>query len=540
MSFDDGSGMAEGLWWQTGVIYQIYPRSFSDASGDGVGDLRGVINRLDYIVGLGIDAIWLSPIYPSPMADFGYDVSSYVDIDPVFGTLDDFDELLSQAHQRGIRVILDLVLNHTSDEHPWFIESRSSRSSPKRDWYLWRDPAPDGGVPNNWTAFFGGSTWELDEGTGQFYLHLCHRKQPDLNWRNPDVRAAIYDVMRFWFDRGVDGFRIDALWILIKDEDFTDNPEPPSQHGEGFIGGYMRPGFEDHSEVQDIVSEMRMVADEYPERVLMGEIYLPVERLVRYYGEDLTGLHLPFNFGLVTTTEWGARSASRLVATYEAALPEGAWPNWVLGNHDQPRIASRAGEADSRMAQMLLLTLQGTPICYFGDELGMRDCVIPDEFTVDPQAAAGRSRDGARTPMQWSLAPHAGFTTPHAVPWLPVDGSYPNINVEVQDVDPRSHLSLFRRLIELRREHPALHLGSQKVMNGDREELLVFLREHNGDRVLVILNFGSSVLAVDSMEVGEKARVLCSTLMDRFGDVYISSLELRSHEGLLLALTDAG
>ena len=527
--------MAEGLWWQTGVIYQIYPRSFSDANGDGVGDLRGIMARLDYIAELGIDAIWLSPIYPSPMADFGYDVSNYVDIDPVFGTLDEFDQLLSEAHQRGIRIILDLVLNHTSDEHPWFLESRSSRSSRKRDWYLWRDPGPDGGVPNNWLGFFGGSTWERDDETGQFYLHLCHRKQPDLNWRNPEVRAAIYDVMRFWFDRGVDGFRVDALWLLIKDESFPDDPEIPSTQAEGFIGGYMRPGFEDHTEVQDVVSELRMVADEYPERVLIGEIYLPVERLVRYYGEDLAGIHLPFNFGLVTVAEWGAGAVRRLVAHYEAALPRGAWPNWVLGNHDQPRIASRSGETGSRVAQMLLLTLRGTPVCYFGDELGMRDGVIADDLTVDPQVEAGRSRDGARTPMHWSTAPHAGFTSPDVTPWLPVGGSYPTVNMEVQDVDPTSHLSMFRRLIELRREHPALRLGSQRIVDAGQEELLVYRRELDGDSVLVILNFGTSTVVTDWLQVGDRARVLCSTLMDRQGRVD-GTLELRSEEGLMIAL----
>jgi len=280
MSNNNTDSQTSQQWWQIGVIYQIYPRSFADGNGDGIGDLRGIIDRLDYLAGLGIDAIWLSPIYPSPMADFGYDISDYLDIDPVFGTLDDFDELLSQAHRRGIRVILDLVPNHTSDEHPWFVESRSSRSSPKRDWYLWRDPLPGEEVPNNWVSFFGGSAWEWDEGTGQFYLHLFHRKQPDLNWRNHEVRKAIYDVMRFWFNRGVDGFRIDVLWLPIKDEEFTDNPEEPPDQGEQYVYGFFRPGFEDLPEVHTIATEMRGVAEEFSGRVLVGEIYLPAERLV--------------------------------------------------------------------------------------------------------------------------------------------------------------------------------------------------------------------------------------------------------------------
>lgn len=528
--------MEQPMWWQTGVIYQIYPRSFADSNGDGVGDLRGIIDRLDYLVGLGIDAIWLSPIYPSPMADFGYDISDYRDIDPVFGTLNDFDELLSQAHRRGIRVILDLVPNHTSDEHPWFVESRSSRSSPKRDWYLWRDPHPGGAAPNNWVSFFGGPTWEWDERTGQFYLHLFHRKQPDLNWRNREVREAIYNVMRFWFDRGVDGFRIDVLWLLIKDEDFADNPEEPPLQGDEYVYGYIRPGFEDQPEVHTIVSEMRKVADEYSERVLIGEIYLPVERLVRYYGEDLSGIHLPFNFGLVTMSKWDAGLIRQVVTAYEEALPEGAWPNWVLGNHDKPRIVSRTGEDGSRVAQMLLLTLRGTPTCYYGDELGMRQSVIPEELTVDPQAGAGSSRDGARSPMQWSAAPNAGFTAPDTTPWLPADMSFPVINVEAQNADPRSHLSLFRRLLTLRRKHPALHHGAWKIMETENDQLMMYLREHDRDRFLIVLNFSSAPLMIDVSHLSERGDVLCSTLLDRAGEFDLGHLTLRSHEGLIIEL----
>lgn len=536
MSNNNTGSQTSQLWWQTGVIYQIYPRSFADSNGDGIGDLRGIIDRLDYLAGLGIDAIWLSPIYPSPMADFGYDISDYLDIDPVFGTLNDFDELLSQAHQRGIRVILDLVPNHSSDEHPWFVESRSSHSNPKRDWYLWRDPLPGGNIPNNWVSFFGGPAWTWDEGTSQYYLHLFHRKQPDLNWRNQEVREAIYEVMRFWFNRGVDGFRIDVLWLLIKDEDFTDNPEEPPEQGEEYVYGIFRPGFEDQPELQTIVTEMRGVTDEYSGRVLIGEIYLPVERLVRYYGKDLSGIHLPFNFGLVTMNKWGAGTIRRVVSDYEEVLPEGAWPNWVLGNHDQPRIATRTGEDGARVAQMLLLTLRGTPTCYYGDELGMRDGVIPEALAVDPQAGGGSSRDGARTPMQWSAAPNAGFTVPEATPWLPVDSSSPIINVETQDLDPSSHLSLFRRLLALRREYPALHLGSQQFVEIEDDELVVYLRESDRDHFLIVLNFGPTPLVIDVSQVGKWGRVLCSTLMDHTGGVDIGHLTLRSHEGLVIRL----
>jgi len=536
MSNTNTNTQTKWMWWQTGVIYQIYPRSFADGNGDGVGDLRGIIDRLDYLSGLGIDAIWLSPIYPSPMADFGYDISDYLNVDPIFGTLDDFDEFLSKAHQRGIRVVLDLVPNHTSDEHPWFVESRSSRSSPKRNWYLWHDPLPGGDVPNNWVSFFGGPTWEWDEGTGQFYLHLFHRKQPDLNWRNHEVREAIYDVIRFWFDRGVDGFRIDVLWLLIKDEDFSDNPEKPPVQGEEYVDGYFRPGFEDQPEVQAIVSEMRKVADEYSKRVLIGEIYLPVERLIHYYGKDLSGIHLPFNFGLVTLNEWSAGTIRQVVSTYEEALPEGAWPNWVLGNHDQPRIASRTGEKGARNAQMLLLTLRGTPTCYYGDELGMHEGVIPDALVVDPQAEGGSSRDGVRTPMQWSDAPNAGFALPDATPWLPVDSSFPIINVKTQDADPSSHLSLFRRLLSLRRKHPALHCGAQQIVETGSDELMAYLRESDSDSILVVLNFGLTPQVINISQAGEKGSVLCSTLMDRSGEVDIRHLAMRSHEGVIIEL----
>jgi alpha-glucosidase len=536
MSNNGTDSQTSHLWWKTGVIYQIYPRSFADGNGDGIGDLRGIIDRLDYLSRLGIDAIWLSPIYPSPMADFGYDISDYINIDPVFGTLDDFDELLSQAHRRGIRVILDLVPNHTSDEHPWFVESRSSLSSPKRDWYLWRDPLLGVEAPNNWVSFFGGPAWEWDEGTGQYYLHLFHRKQPDLNWRNQEVRKAIYDVMRFWFNRGVDGFRIDVLWLLIKDEDFIDNPEEPPEQGEEYVYGFFRPAFEDQPEVHTIATEIRGVADEYSGRVLIGEIYLPVERLVRYYGENLSGVHLPFNFGLVTMSKWSAETIRQVVSAYEEALPEGAWPNWVLGNHDKPRIASRTGEEGARVAQMLLLTLRGTPTCYYGDELGMHDGVIPEALAVDPQAGGGNSRDGARTPMQWSAAPNAGFTKPDATPWLPVDSSFPNINVEVQNSDPNSHLVLFRRLLALRREHPALHYGLQQIVEMENDKLMVYLREHNKDRFLVVLNFSPVSLIVDVSRVGKRGSVLCSTLMDYTGEVDIGHLALRSHEGLVIRL----
>ena len=371
-------------WWQRGVIYQVYPRSFQDNNGDGIGDLRGIIQRLDYVSSLGIDAIWISPIYPSPMADFGYDVSDYCAIDPIFGDLWDFDRLVASAHDRGLRVILDFVPNHTSSEHPWFRESRGSRDNPKRDWYIWRDGQTGEAPPNNWLSRFGGSAWEWDDATKQYYYHSFLKEQPDLNWRNPQVPQAMFNVPRFWLDRGVDGFRVDVLWLLIKDDQFRDNPVNP-----GFV-----PGESSHQrllplytanrpEVHALVAQMRSVVDAYPDRVLIGEIYLPIEQLVAYYGHNLRGANLPFNFQLLQTA-WNAESIARLIDAYEAALPPGAWPNWVLGNHDTRRLASRIGEAQARVAAMLLLTLRGTPTIYYGEEIGLKDVEISPDQVQDP------------------------------------------------------------------------------------------------------------------------------------------------------------
>nr|PZN31071.1 MAG: alpha-amylase [Chloroflexota bacterium] len=371
------------LWWQRGVIYQIYPRSFQDSNGDGVGDLRGILQRLDYLAWLGVDAIWLSPIYPSPMADFGYDVADYCDIHPLFGNLEDFDRLVAEAHARGLKVILDYVPNHTSSQHPWFLESRSSRESPKRDWYIWRDPAPDGGPPNNWLAFFGGPAWTWDEATGQYYLHSFLPEQPDLNWRNPEVQRAMLDALRFWLDRGVDGFRVDVIWLMIKDDQFRDNPPNPDYRPDQPPIASLLPVYNaDRPEVLDIIRMMRRTLDAYDERMMVGEIYLPIDRLMAYYGQNGDGCHLPFNFQLILLP-WQAEKIKAAVDSYEQALPPGGWPNWVLGNHDQPRVATRAGQSQVGVAAMLLLTLRGTPTIYYGDEIGMHNVDIPPEQFQD-------------------------------------------------------------------------------------------------------------------------------------------------------------
>src|SRR5581483_197806 len=324
------------------------------------------------------------PIYPSPLADFGYDVSDYSGISPLFGSLADFERLTAEAHRRGIRVIMDFVANHSSERHPWFIESRRARTSTRRDWYIWRDPRPDGGPPNNWLSVFGGPAWTLDETTGQYYYHAFLKEQPDLNWRNPDVRAAMHDALRFWMDRGVDGFRLDAIWHLIKDAQFRDNPPNPSYEPEQAPYRQLLPLYTtDLPEVHEVLGGLRRVVDESPDRLLIGEKYIPIERLMPYYGRDMQGLHLPFNFQLIRAP-WTATALAKIIAEYDAALPRGGWPNWVLGNHDKPRIATRVGDAQARVAAMLLLTLRGTPTIYYGDEIGMRDVPIAPGQVRDP------------------------------------------------------------------------------------------------------------------------------------------------------------
>jgi alpha-glucosidase len=524
-------------WWQTGVIYQIYPRSFQDSNGDGIGDLKGIEQRLDYLVELGVDAIWLSPIFPSPMADFGYDISDYTDVDPLFGALADFDDLLAATHARGLRLLLDLVPNHTSDQHPWFRDSRSSRADPKRDWYLWRDPAPGGGPPNNWLSDFGGSAWQFDARTDQYYYHAFLTSQPDLNWRNPAVRSAIHDVMRFWLRRGVDGFRVDVIWHLMKDERFRDNPENPDFRPDDPPHHRLIPLYTtDLPEVHDVIAEMRHVVDEFSDRVLIGEIYLPIERLVAYYGRDLAGVHLPFNFTLLNAP-WNARAIERLIDEYERALPPGGWPNWVLGNHDRPRIATRVGSDQARVAAMLLLTVRGTPTIYYGEEIGMQQVPIAREQVRDPLEknvpGKGLGRDSARTPMQWDGGVNAGFSSGQA--WLPLALASVTDNVEDLAKDGTSILNLYRRLIALRRATPALTIGSYRpiLASGD---LLLFIREHGRERILVALNLADQPAAIDLAPEQFFGRVLVSTVGDREGDSIGRDLALRGHEGLAVAL----
>ena len=527
---------AVGDWWRYGVIYQVYPRSFADSNGDGIGDLAGIINRLDYLVALGVDALWISPVYPSPMADFGYDVADYCDVDPIFGTLADLERLIAAAHAHGLEVLLDFVPNHTSDAHPWFRDSRSSRAAEHRDWYLWRDAAPDGGPPNNWLAHFGGSAWEWDAGTQQYYLHSFLREQPDLNWRNPAVRSAMFDALRFWLDRGVDGFRVDVLWMLIKDDQWRDNPPNPAfAAARGSYDRLLPVYTADRPEIHAVVAEMRAVLDAYGDRVLIGEIYLPIDRLVRYYGRDLRGAHLPFNFALIDAA-WSAPALAALVREYEAALPSGAWPNWVLGNHDKSRIASRVGAPQARVAAMLLLTLRGTPTIYYGDEIGMQDVPIAADRAVDPaekrQPGIGLGRDPERTPLPWDASPLGGFTT--GEPWLPL-GDHDRTNVAAAASDPHSILALCRRLLALRREFRPLTHGSLESIEAVAD-VLSYQRRDGATRLSIVLNLSSETHRVPH----EAARVLISTFLDRSGEAIDGAIVLRANEGVVLRCVPTG
>ncbi len=531
------------LWWQTGVIYQIYPLSFADSNGDGYGDLAGMISKLDYLKWLGVHAIWISPIYPSPLADYGYDVSDYRAIHPTLGTMEDFDRLLAGCHERGIKLLLDYVPNHTSDQHPWFLESRSSRNNPKRDWYIWQDPSRDGKAPNNWLSVFGGRAWEWDENTKQYYCHSFLKEQPDLNWRNPEVQEAMLDVMRFWLGKGVDGFRVDALWHVIKDEQLRDNPLNP-EYVEGEMSPYCRlvsTYSGGQPELHEIVALMRRVTQEFPERVLLGEMYLPVEELVRYYGRQSdSGIHLPYNFQLIVLP-WRAMDIFAGINAYEASLPSFAWPNWVLGNHDKPRVASRVGPAQAKVAALLLLTLRGTPTMYYGDEIGMEDVNVPAEDTRDPVAKAfpgiRLGRDPERTPMQWSAEPNAGFSM--GEPWLPVAADYEQTNVDRQKQEDGSLLAFYRRLLDLRQKEPALHIGHY-LPAGQRKNVFAFVREHGETTLLIAANLG-----------GTRARLTVPRHMDVTGEIILGTdparvggkireyIELGPDEGLIARLYPA-
>jgi alpha-glucosidase len=479
------------LWWKDGIIYQIYPRSFSDSNQDGIGDMAGITARLDYLRDLGVDAIWLSPVYPSPQADFGYDVSNYVDIDPLFGSLKEYDRLIREAHKRKIHVIMDLVLNHTSDEHPWFVESRKSRNNPYRDWYIWRDPSPEGKEPNNWYSVFGGKAWKFDPTTGQYYLHLFHEKQPDLNWRNPKVQKTILASMKFWLERGTDGFRLDVFNAYFKHADLPDNP--------GVRFGLR--GFErqqhiydgDQPEMIPVLQKFRKLLNRYPERYMVGETFFSTpEKAAFYSGDDR--LHAAFNFSLLES-KWNAQRYRKAIDTWDKVTGSKVWPNYVLNNHDNPRTVTRWKDGDddarAKLGATMLLTLRGTPFLYYGEEIGMRDVKLKRSEIMDPPGKAYwplyKGRDGCRSPMQWDGSSQAGFTK--ARPWLPVHPNHKTRNVAAQLKQRESLLNVYKQLIALRRESTALRRGDFSIVEQSNPDCLVYQRTHGKMRMLVALNF---------------------------------------------------
>ncbi|MFL5735008.1 MAG: glycoside hydrolase family 13 protein [Chloroflexia bacterium] len=539
-------------WWQQAVFYQIYPRSFADGNGDGIGDFHGMTAKLDYLRDLGVDALWLSPHYPSPYLDCGYDISDYTGVAPEYGSLEDFNTLIREAHARDIRVVLDLVLNHTSDQHPWFFESLSSRDNPKRDWYIWRD-GKDGGPPNNWASAFGGAAWELDPNTGQYYYHFFLKEQPDLNWRNPEVKRAMWDAVRFWLDLGVDGFRLDAIGTIFEHPGLPNHTSPMSP-SDLFRAGHEARTDDDRKRIfeayqdlygqqmqqpgiHELMKELRAVVDEYPgDRVLVGE-----DDDVAYHGAGDDELHMVFNFPLMRAGRLTPEHIRDNQAMRLSALPPDAWPCNTLGNHDTPRIWSRYGDGvhDVELARLhlaLVLTLKGTPFLYNGEEIGMtnleltrldqfRDTLmlghyrrLIDELGLSPlealKAVAASTRDRCRSPMQWSNAPNAGFSPSGVQTWLPVNPNYAaGVNVADQEGDPNSLLNFYRRMLRLRRSTPALIAGDYRVLHSRSAAYLAFIR--SGDSTpqtcLVVLNFSEAEQKITFDLGGKQARLLFST-----------------------------
>ncbi|MEA3224093.1 MAG: alpha-glucosidase [Thermodesulfobacteriota bacterium] len=498
--------MDNWVWWKHGVIYQIYPRSFYDSTGDGIGDINGIIEKLDYLSELGVDGVWLSPINKSPMYDFGYDISDYRDIDPAFGTPTDYERLLEEAHKRGIKILMDLVMNYTSHLHPWFTESRSSRDNPKRDWYIWHD-GKNGRPPNNWKGIFGGRAWERDEKTGQFYMHSFLKEMPDVNWRNKELKNAMFDMIRYWLDKGVDGFRLDVVNLYIKDDEFRNNPftigpTPRPYDMQKHIYDKNRP------EIHDILREFRKILDSYSDKMSVGEIFVePVDPRISqgYLGDGEDELHLAFDFGLIITKssarllKWGAKRFLDVIEKRNSFIPEKGWPCNVLSNHDNPRSISRfkGGKEAIKRAKVIstmLLTLRGTPFIYYGEEIGMRDGKMKHKDIMDPMGKKYwplyTGRDPERTPMQWSPDENAGFTTGR--PWLPVNNDFHLVNVETESQDPDSLLNLNKRLISLRKEKDAMNRGEWYSAKDASDDVMAYYRVKEDQKILVVLNFSNS------------------------------------------------
>ncbi|MFQ5584075.1 MAG: alpha-amylase family glycosyl hydrolase [Calditrichia bacterium] len=536
-------------WAHKVVVYQIYPRSFRDTDNNGIGDLEGIIEKLDYLNdgtedSLGVGAIWLSSIYKSPMIDFGYDVSDYYDIDPIFGDMKTFDKLIKEAHRRGIKVIMDFVPNHTSSQHPWFIESRSSKDNPKRNWYIWKDPvrqlADSSKIPpTNLLSFFGGPAWTYDKKTGQYYHHSFLPEQPDLNWRNPEVKNEMIKVLKFWMAKGVDGFRIDSIYHLVEDDEYRDDPPNPN-----YVPGKDDP----YNELLHLYSQGRPetlsslnsfceVLDEYHGKFMVTESELNLPEMVKFYKTCANKPYAPFNFNLMSLP-WDANAYKKFIDDFENSITPGSSPNYVMGNHDRPRLTSRLGRERARLAAMLLLTLRGIPFIYYGDELGIKDVKIPLDEIKDPWEKRvpgfNLGRDPERTPMQWNNEKYAGFSD--VKPWLPIDIERKQHNVENESEDPQSVLNLYRQLIHYRNGSKALLEGKYNSVELGQKDIFAFTRT-DGEKILVILNFAANTKEVQVPGI-KKGETVMSTYMDREpgNEVDLNNFLLRPNEGLLLKI----
>ncbi|WP_394205828.1 alpha-amylase family glycosyl hydrolase [Shewanella waksmanii] len=501
--------MSQVCWWRGAVVYQVYPRSLMDASGDGVGDLKGIIDKMDYIASLNVDAIWISPFFKSPMKDFGYDISDYRSVDPMFGTMADFDELISQAHQRGIKVIIDQVLSHTSDQHQWFQESRESQTNAKSDWYVWADPKEDGSAPNNWLAIFGGCAWEWEPRRSQYYLHNFLTSQPDLNFYNPQVRQAVLDNVKFWLDKGVDGFRLDAITFCYHDHLLRDNPAKPAdkRQGRGFSEdnpyAYQYHYFNNaRPETVSFIEELRALIEQYPGVVTLGEVSSEDSlATMAEYTQGPNRLHMAYSFELLTD-DFSADYIRKTVEALEHSIGDG-WPCWAIGNHDVQRVATRWGKAGftddmGKMLNAMLCSLRGSVCSYQGEELGLEEAEIGFEQVQDPFGIAFwpmfKGRDGCRTPMPWiSDKTHSGFSVQQ--PWLPIPNSHLTRAVDVQESEGNSMLNSYRQFLNWRKAHGALIYGGIKFFDA-KGEVLLFERQYEDSRYLVGFNLTANATTV--------------------------------------------
>lgn len=525
-------------WPRKAIIYQIYPRSFNDANNDGFGDLIGIIHKLDYLQELGITALWLSPIYPSPMVDMGYDISNYKDIDPMFGTLEEFDQLLIEAHKRNIKIVMDFVPNHTSSQHPWFEESKQSINNSKRHFYIWKHPKPDGSPPNNWLSVFGRSAWELDTTTNQYYYHTFSKEQPDLNWRNEDVVSEMLQVLRFWLEKGVDGFRVDAAEWTYKDPHFLD--EPPNPHYKaGIATSYQKLQHIYTNALPEntlLIKKFADVLEEYRDKFLVTEEWVPIEHLIKTYSIIGKDFYMPFNFGLISLP-WRADVHKKYVDRFDKEVGSTYIPTYVLGNHDKSRIATRVGRQQARIAVMLQMTLRGIPFVYYGDEIGMQDVSVPQDKEQDilGRISPGMGRDPQRSPMQWNTQKFAGFS--EVAPWLPLGDDYETTNVASETHETTSFLSLYKKLIHLRKTHPAFISGTYTSLDISSATIFAYTRELENEKFLVVLNYDDQKHVINLLQF-QNRQIVCTTYMDRkTNDEFLNLLTLRPNEGIVFSIS---